>query len=238
MNLDRETDIITLYDRATIQVIEFWGSDERIVEAARMSVDKGFLGWGDEENPGDEKLLKFLYSERHDSPFEMGGAVVEVQAPIMVFREWHRHRTQSYNEMSGRYTALPDFCYVPSIERMMVNANDSNRQANRIVGAPPLTIEHAKIWQERLHDVHAHAQRVYQMGLDFGVPKELARLPVTVSRYSRMRASACLRNWLLFITLRSAPNAQWEIRQFSNKLVELLALRFPRTLEFFRVYPR
>lgn len=112
---------IRLLDHGYIRLVEHWGSDEKIVEAARMSTGKGFLGWGDEgkcarcgeRDPdrkggrcqnvpgsdhdwqmyvGDEKLLRYLYKNRHDTPFEMAGMTVEVQAPIFVFREWHRHR--------------------------------------------------------------------------------------------------------------------------------------------------
>lgn len=90
---------IDLFDHGYVKEIEHWGSDERIVEAARMSTNKGFQGWDT-----DAKLLRYLYEHKHFSPFEMAGMVVEVQAPIFVFREWHRHRTQSYNELSARYT--------------------------------------------------------------------------------------------------------------------------------------
>jgi hypothetical protein len=92
-----------------VQAIEGWGRDERIIEAARMSTGKGFQGWDT-----DAKLLAFLYNNKHATPFEMAGLVIEVKAPIFVFREWHRHRTQSYNEMSARYIPLPDENYVPT----------------------------------------------------------------------------------------------------------------------------
>ena len=83
---------ISLLDHGSIELIETWGSDERIVESARMSTQKGFLGWGPKEDgkPGDEKLLRFLWEHSHATPFEMAGAIFEVQAPIFVFREWHR----------------------------------------------------------------------------------------------------------------------------------------------------
>lgn len=82
-----------LLDHGYVSLVEGWGSDESIVEAARMSTDKGFNGWGTTDAPGDEKLLKHLYTNKHMTPFEMGGLVIEVKAPIFVFREWHRHRT-------------------------------------------------------------------------------------------------------------------------------------------------
>lgn len=48
-----------------------------------------------------------------------------------------------------------------------------------------------------------------------------------------MRASANLRNWLAFLTLRMSPDAQWEIRQFANAVGEIIKVEFPRTWELF-----
>lgn len=221
-------------DHGYLRFIEHWGSDQRIIEAARMSTNKGFLGWGPKEDgsAGDEKLLKFLYDNKHATPFEMAGCVIEVEAPIMVYREWHRHRTQSYNEMSARYTPLPDVNYMPTAERCLV-VNGANKQANAAGGADVLTHESVLEWLEELAGAYEHAERVYQSGLKRGIPKELARLPVPVARYSRMRACANLRNWLAFLTLRMAPNAQWEIRQYANAMCEIIGEIFPRTHELF-----
>jgi thymidylate synthase (FAD) len=182
--------------------------------------------------PGDEKLLKFLYDNKHMTPFEMAGATFEVQLPIFVVREWHRHRTQSFNEMSARYTPLPDVNYVPSVERLLINSK-TNKQAGTVKGADELTPELAEAYQAGLIDFYGIAQRNYEVALRNGVPKELARLVLPVGRYSRMRASANLRNWMQFLTLRDDPAAQWEIRQYASTLREVLATIFPRTLALF-----
>ena len=157
-------------DHGYCALVESWGSDERIVEAARMSTGKGFQGWGTVEKPGDEKLLKYLWENKHGTPFEMAGMTVEIQAPIVVFRE----------------------CY----------------RASLLVSAAH---DHAAL--DRWNVVH-------------------------VGRYSRMRASANLRNWLAFLTLRSdhvlsGRAAQWEIRQFANAVGDLIAETFPRTWALF-----
>lgn len=228
---------IDILDHGYVQLIETWGSDERIVESARMSTGKGFNGWGTPEAPGDEKLLRFLWEHAHSTPFEMAGATFEVAAPIFVFREWHRHRVPfGYNEMSARYTPLPDTNYLPTIERtMQVNRQSANKQATG-AGEAVLTEESAVEWHGELLALYEHAQRVYESGLRRGVAKELARLPVPVARYSRMRATSNLRGWLAFLALRSTaknPAAQWEIRQYADCVRHVLAQHFPRTLELF-----
>ncbi len=220
-------------DHGYVKLIETWGSDERIIEAARMSTNKGFNGWGTPEKPGDEKLLGYLWRHKHATPFEMAGMIIEVQAPIFVFREWHRHRTQSYNEMSARYTPLPDLNYIPTVERLMINAGGTNKQAGTVVGADALTEQSAHAFRMRLTGVYEAQQSLYEQALADGVPKELARIHLPVGRYSRMRASANLRNWLAFLSLRLDEGAQWEIRQYANAVGELVARNYPRSWELF-----
>lgn len=253
---------IPILDHGYIELVETWGSDERIIEAARMSTGKGFLGWepgtcpvcngagydvseeakftcygceGKGQIRGDKFLLATLFNSvpKHTTPFEMAGMVVEVSAPIMVYREWHRHRTFSFNEMSGRYTALPDVNYIPSVERLMIGSDGKNKQAGTITGAAVLTEENARSFQDGLRLMYHNQEALYQTALANGVPKELARVHLPVGRYSRMRASANLLNWLKFLTLRMDGKAQHEIRQYANAVGDMIAQKFPRTWRLF-----
>lgn len=252
--------MVKILDHGYLKLVETWGSDERIIEAARMSTQQGFKGWGPthkegctrpeipfvpiesdggklwchscgEGKPGDAKLLAFLWKNNHATPFEMAGAIIEVQAPIFVFREWHRHRTQSYNEMSARYAPLPDINYIPTLDRLMIGGGHLTKQAAGTGAALTLPAAHSFI--DNLPEIYARLQEVYEHALNVGVPKELARIVLPVGRYSRMRASANLRNWLGFLTLRMDKNAQWEIRQYANCLHDMLKEKFPRTLALF-----
>ncbi len=250
-------------DHGYVKLVTWWGTDARIVEAARMSTQKGFEGWGPNscpecegrgfyidaadfkshtqqcekckgtgQVPGDERLLRYLYSHNHLTPFEMAGMQIEVQAPIFVFREWHRHRTQSYNEMSARYAPLPNQNYIPTLERTW-HIDERNKQAGRVVGSGKLSEDDAAHWRDALEEFYTDAERLYQAGLAKGVPKELARLVLPVGRYSRMRAQATLRNWLQFLSLRDHPAAQWEIQQYAQAVSSLVKDLFPRTYELF-----
>lgn len=236
MNI-KENDVkIDVLDHGFVRLVETWGrgdADEAeagIIEAARQSTQGSFRGW-----ETDEKLLRYLFCNRppHATPFEFAGMVIEVKAPIFVFREWHRHRTQSYNEMSARYAPLPNENYVPTIERIMLGAQaTTNKQAQGKAGTA-LTEAAAINFRFCLEGDYARAEAHYQNALDAGVPKELARVLLPVGRYSQMRAATCLRNWLAFLTLRMDPGAQWEIRQYADAVGQIIAAQFPRTWALF-----
>lgn len=184
--------------------------------------------------PGDKNLLQRLFSHHHMTPFEFSGMVIEVQAPIFVFREWHRHRTQSYNEMSARYSPLPDLHYMPNrdnvVERMTQATHTRNIQQMGKSRVDPTSYSFCTVdWQLELAALYAKAEHIYQKALANGIPKELARISMPVGHYSRMRACTNLRNWLGFMTLRCDPAAQWEIRQYANAVGELVSQTFPRT---------
>jgi len=165
------------------------------------------------------------------SPFEMAGMIIEVQAPIFVFREWHRHRTQSYNELSARYTELPDMFYIPSIERLMAGKQGKRNKQGSEEG---FNKHMAEGLQTILRLATNQSRAMYNGLLSDGLSRELARLVIPVNQYSRMRASANLRNWLAFLELRQAEGAQWEIRCFADAVAKLVEENFPRTYALFK----
>lgn len=235
---------IEVLDHGYVKLIEPWGGgsgeappredgaamcyftpdyERGIIEAARQSTQGSFRGWDQ-----DAKLLKYLYDNKHATPFEFAGMIIEVQAPIFVFREWHRHRTQSYNEMSARYEPLPDLYYMPDAKNIVDRGLKAtvNKQA---AGTAEFRPDLAGLWAAKVQALYAEAEALYRAGLSVGIPKELARITMPVGHYSRMRASANLRNWLAFMTLRCDENAQWEIRQYANAVAEIIKEKFPRT---------
>lgn len=243
-------------DKGYVELVLASGAEELVVESARMSTQKGFLGWdarecdcadttkmtvfhaqecrlcnGKRTLPGDQKLLEHLYKNGHMTPFEMCDVTFEVKAPIMVFREWHRHRTFSYNEMSARYSQLPNEFYVPTPERV-VRQSKSNKQG----GDEPLPLDFGEACADGWHGQQVSAYESYSELIDCGVERGLARLNLPVSIYSVMRVKGNLRNWLQFLTLRCAPAAQWEIRQYAMTIALKLAQLFPRTMELWKNY--
>ena len=201
-----------------------------IIEAARMSTQGAFRGWDQ-----DEKLLGFLFNSepQHATPFEFSGMIIEVQCPLFVRSEWHRHRTQGYNEASARYAPLPDLNYTPTLERLMMGGGQLTKQAGTTSDAEVLTEEEARVFQAHLEHTYAQFEVNYQEALKRGVPKELARIGMPVGRYTRFRATANLRNWLAFTTLRDHPKAQWEIQQYASVVFDIIKQAFPRVAKLY-----
>lgn len=211
---------IRVLDHGYLRLIDYMGSEESIIEAARMSTSGSFVSWEpyDKHPKGDAGLLEYLYKHRHLSPFEMCEIVFEVQLPIFVAREWMRHRTFSFNEFSGRYSKMLDMHYIPTKERLLL-ANTN----------PDVCLDVIYDFRSEQHTVHEG----YEVRLVDNMDRELARINTPLSCYTRMRVKANLRNWLQFLELRLPKNAQWEIRQYAEGVASFIKDIYPRTYLLF-----
>ncbi len=221
MAVDLATPIPVL-DAGYVRYIRHQGTDADIVADARQSTDGQFRGWEQ-----DAAFLAFLYREGHLTPFEGCALTVEAQAPLMVVRQWQRHRTQSFNEASGRYGPLPDAYYEPTPSRW---ADPGPRRA----GQPPANPDPTQCAQT-LRQAYAHADAATHALRTRAAP-ELARLATPLGRYTRLRATAHLRNWLHFLDLRLRPDAQWETQQYARAIAAIIQTLWPRAYAAFEEY--
>lgn len=228
---------ITLRSDIQVEFIDSMGDDARVAQAAWISTGPDEREKEEGRVPG---LINYLTGHRHGTPFEHTAMTIRAEAPIMVYREWHRHRIQSYNEQSGRYTEfLPQF-YVPAPERPLINVGSSAR--------PKMAPAEEHIQNDFRREITASYQQswdTYQRALQGGIANEMSRLVLPVATYSAMYATANLRAWLHFISLRtSEANAhwqghpQWEIVQAAKEIEILLEERWPLTLEAFNRHGR
>lgn len=210
---------IDVLDKGYVRLVDYMGSDRSIVQAARVSYD-GDLKTG-ADKAADDKLIEYLYANRHTCPFEAVEFQFEVKAPIFVVRQWHRHRTWSYNEISARYVELDDDFYLPD-PKMVGRQSEKNRQG-RLVRDNLRTTD--AVAEEFIRDLQAQSMigfDCYQRHLEAGIPRELARCFLGMNTYTRMYAKVDLHNLMHFLSLRLHSHAQWEIRQYAKALLELV----------------
>lgn len=186
---------IKIHHDVEVQLIDFMGDDFSIAQAARVST----LGANETfDGQKDKGLINYLMKERHGSPFEHVVFKFYVAAPIFVFREFHRHRIASYNEMSGRYTTLPPDFYIPGDDRPLVNVGTSARP-EFAEGSAQQRVE----LSEEMFEVYDRAWKGYQHLLNLGVANEVARMVLPVGIFSQMYVTMNLRGIFNFLSLRT-----------------------------------
>lgn len=213
-------------DHGHVRLVESMGSDLSIVRNARVSYDAEWRA-GDDDGK-DAKLLNYLLKNKHTSPFESCVFTFDVKAPIFVFRQWHRHRTWSFNVISARYAELPEEFYVPELEQITTQSA-SNKQMR--------TAEQNQSAEEIRRTISVAGQVAfadYKRMIALGCPREIARSVLPVGTYSHMFATCDLHNLFHFLKLRLHSHAQYEIRVYADAMLELIEPIVPISVAAFR----
>jgi thymidylate synthase (FAD) len=193
-------------DEGFVRVIDYMGSDEAIVQAARVS-----YGRGTKRVSEDRGLIRYLMRHQHMTPFEMCEIKLHVRVPMDAWRQWIRHRTASVNEYSTRYSEAIDVMQKtkPEAWRRQSAAckQGSGERLDAVVGVALSQEEEA---------LQAESRRIYQKRLELGVAREQARKDIPLSTYTEAYWKTNLRNLLHFLALRMEQHAQFEIRAYAD----------------------
>ena len=215
-------------DQGFVRMVDHMGGDLDILQAARVSYAGTEL-----KRTNDRGLLRYLMRNRHTTPFEMVELKFHVKAPIYVFRQWHRHRTASINEMSGRYSVLPDQWHViPSYQWRLQSQTNKQGSSGSYIDMDNEGIKYTMAVEKLIKADY----ELYHEMVDAGVAKEIARNHLPLSTYSEMYWKTNLHNFLHFSGLRSDSHAQLEIRQYSDIMVELVKDVVPMAVEAWEDY--
>lgn len=220
--------MIELIEHSTVELIKTNASDMDVAYAAWVSNFGSAARERDVSNIG--KLIDFLYSNLHMSPFEHGSFTFFIDTSIFVAREFMRHRTFSYNETSGRYKELEPRFYIPRAGRPLVQ-----------VGKPgAYHFESGTLYQfQQVTDFHSElfekAWITYQNQLNMGIAKEVARNVLPLATMTQFYATCNPRNLMQFLSLRNDAQALDEIRAVAEAMEALLASTMPLT---YNVYVR
>lgn len=214
--VDRKKDLL---DHGYVRLVDSMGSDLSVVRAARVSYDAAWRAGQDQGS--DAKLLRYLWDHNHSTPFEAVTFTFEVFAPIFVLRQWHRHRTQSYNELSARYKELPEVYYLPTPDKVGVQSSNNKQGKDTGDHLPTVLLVDR---QGEIDAIDAHCRsafELYRRLLATDWPRELARMVLPFNTYSHMFCTMNLLNLLKFLSLRCDSHAQEEIRVYADAMRDL-----------------
>lgn len=214
-------------DNGSITLIDHMGTDKTVVNAARISIEGGKRK-KETTHEEDIKLIQYLIKNNHMSTLEHCYITIAVRAPITVARQWFRHKSQSPNEVSGRYsTTIFDSIYTPSVERMMTETTKDSRQ-----GAGKITdFKIAKILNNKIIAFNNAALKFYNELIKAGCSKELARGILPLHTYTEFYMTMNLRSLIHFLNARLKQDAQWEIREYAKELLKIVTPLFPETIK-------
>ena len=216
---------IKVLDKGFVRLVDVMGDDESIVQSARVSYGKGTKSVSE-----DEGLIRYLMRHQHTTPLEMVEFKFHCRMPIFVARQWIRHRTANVNELSARYSEMPDWFYEPA-EELYTTQSAQNRQ-----GGTGEQVAHAKEVAASFVKTQTDSYEEYERYLGLDMRRELARVNLPVSLYTEWYWKIDLHNLLNFLKLRMDSHAQYEIRVFAEAMGDIVKEKVPMAWKAFEDY--
>ncbi|MCB0746971.1 MAG: FAD-dependent thymidylate synthase, partial [Ignavibacteriae bacterium] len=214
-------------DDGFVRVVDYMGSDQSIVQAARVS-----YGAGTKSVSEDEGLIRYLMRHHHSTPFEMCEIKLHVRVPMDAWRQWIRHRTANVNEYSTRYSLAIDQSAKTKEDEWRLQSS-MNKQGSEGF----LSKEEGTLLTQEEEKLHSDIWGIYNSRIEKGVAREQARKDLPLSTYTEAYWKIDLHNLLHFLRLRMDKHAQLEIRKFADTIGNEIVKRWvPLTWEAFQDY--
>lgn len=190
-------------------------AEQLIAYCARVSNPKN------QDNPDNEKLIKYLIKHQHWSPLEMAHVVMSIETTRAIGAQILRHRSFSFQEFSQRYADVSSirFAKPPALRRQ-----DTKNRQNSIDDLDDVTTAEFSIRTKYLFD---SSQRLYKEMLAAGVAKECARDVLPLATPSRLYMAGSVRSWVHYVQLRCGNGTQKEHQDIAIMCREELCKALP-----------
>jgi thymidylate synthase (FAD) len=207
---------MTTFEPCSAELLETFGSDLTVVNAARVSLGKHVTEFTEK----DGRLIQYLAEHEHVSPFFHPQARFRLKMPIWMAREWFRHTIGfARNEVSRRYVDdLPTF-YLPDALR--------TRSASKKQGSNDDVHDQNELFLTFMKQECTSAVETYTLLLGQGVCPEQARMVLPQSMMTEFIETGSLAAYARLVKLRTSPDAQKEIREMAEEVAKLLENVFP-----------
>lgn len=220
-----------------VELIDNMGSDLSVVNAARVSFDKGsdWNYWNDDGKvkkymkPKDVKLIEYLAKNKHWSPFSHPQLMFRIKAPIFVARQLGKHQVGlAWNEISRRYVdTTPEF-FFPEVWRKY-SEDKKQGSSNEIIEINP---------KNQMVDPYESSVKTalwtYNYLLEKGVCPEQARMVLPQAAYTQWFWTGSLYAFSRICNLRMAKDSQEETREIAKGIDKHCKKLYPVSWEALR----
>jgi thymidylate synthase (FAD) len=209
-------------------LIDCMGSDDRVVDAARVSFSKLSSNYTKEQN---EKLIKYLAKHGHWTPFGHPQITIREKVPIFVARQRFKHQIGFvYNEVSRRYVDdAPEFFTPKEWRGKPINAKQGSSDkvidtlGSITVGNRVHTYSTSGLYESHLR----RSLELYNQMIEYGVAPEQARMVLPQSMMTEYYCTGSLAAWARAYKLRSDSHSQKEIQDLAAMWDSILRPLFP-----------
>jgi thymidylate synthase (FAD) len=207
---------LKVLDDGFVRVVDYMGSDESIVQAARVSYGKGT-----KKVQEDRGLIRYLMRHQHTTPFEMCEIKLHVRVPMDCWRQWIRHRMANVNEYSTRYSIAIDATQKTPPSEWRHQSKDNKQGSEGFIDA-----ETGRKFSDQEHDLQDLARKIYNERVAAGIAREQARKDLPLSTYTEAYWKSDLHNLFHFLNLRMDSHAQFEIRSYAQVIGQQIVSRW------------
>ena len=226
-----QTDIKVL-DHGHVQLVDYMGSDLSVVNAARVSFNKESSWDGDQHWTGnvigkklsdrDQKLIKYLATHNHFTPFCHPQISVRIKCPIFVRAQLGKHQVGLVmNEVSRRYVTFDPEIYTPMWR--YAPTDGAKQGSSGAIEDMDICIQ----MRQEYDGVVKECIAVYNRLLADGVAPEQARSILPQGTYTEFVWTGSLYAFARVYKLRIDAHSQWEIQKYAEAIDKIIAPIFP-----------
>lgn len=198
------------------EYIDHMGTDLTVVNAARVSFNKQRVEFGD----SDAKLITYLATHGHWTPFAHPQITLSMTAPVSIRTQCFKHKVGfSENEVSRRYVdETPEF-----FRPVWRQRHDSAKQGSAEEFSEPEALQFRSLYEQTTY----HCLLAYRRMIEGGVCPEQARFVLPQGMVTQWYWTGSLAAFARFYQQRADSHAQKEVQQLAQQVGEIIAPLFP-----------
>ncbi len=231
---------IEVLDKGHVELMDRVGTDLTVCNAARVSFNKE-SEWGLDFDAierlngcphtkddvrllkkEDERLIRYLAKHNHWTPFAHPQITLRIKAPVSIRTQFFKHK-QGFveNEISRRYVSYEPEFYSPTWRG---KPTDGAKQ-----GSDEFIAEESKtnLFDAIYRESYEKALHVYNTLIEKGIAPEQARFVLPQGMYTEWYWTGSLAAYARFYKQRMDDHAQWEIREYSEAVGNIIEPYFP-----------
>ena len=209
------------------EYIDHMGTDQSVVNSARVS----FANADDDKRTPeqDAKLINYLATHKHWTPFAHTSITLRMQAPIPIRTQCFKHKVGfSENEESRRYVSYTPEYFVPEFRKVATNKKQgSGGLLPKDETITSLITGYQETLEDNYKDFLNLAIEQYEHMLEAGICEEQARFVLPQGTEVNWYWTGSLAAYARFCKQRMDPHAQLEIQELAQQVSNIIDPLFP-----------